>query len=283
MSRRMRPHDAAVAVGVPVVFALVATALAVAEPPPAAGTEAVPPAVAMAPAGPDDQQAGTAGATPVPSQSHADEGIGAAVDVARRPISGSQVKVVSRVSVKKPVYFITIDDGTWKTAGAMRVVRERKVPVTVFLTNSAIGDEADYFRRITRFGGSVQNHTNNHEFLNSPKTDLQQAVCGIQDRYQKLFGVTPWMLRPPGGMGYDSAALHDVAASCGIDRIVMWDVVVTDTAVQYVDAPLKRGDIVILHFTRGLGPALERVLAMGRRQGLRPAPLEDYLREPVAR
>lgn len=286
MARRSRPHDAAVAVGVPVAFAVIATVLGLAVPPTAAGSEALTgsgtaPAVVAAPAGPDDQEPGDSGAIPVPNQSHADEGIGAAIDSSRRPITGSEVTVVNRVAVKKPVYFITIDDGTWKTPSAMRVVREHRVPVTVFLTNSAIGDEADYFRRITRFGGSVQNHTFNHEWLNSSRTDLQKAVCSIQDRYERLFGTKPWMLRPPGGMGFDRAELHDVAASCGIDRIVMWDVVATDTSVQYVAPPLKRGDIVLLHFTKGLGSALERVLALGRRQGLRPAPLEDYLREPI--
>jgi peptidoglycan/xylan/chitin deacetylase (PgdA/CDA1 family) len=287
MARRPRPHDAAVAVGVPLVFATLAAGLALAVPSSAADRPEAPvtrPVAPMATPTPPVQLPGPDhGGIPIPNQTHAEEGIGVAVDAARRPLSGSDVKVVSRVDTKKPVYFITVDDGTWKTRSALRVVRQHRIPITVFLTSSAIGQQADYFRRITRFGGSVQNHTYNHEYLNRPATDLQAAVCGIQERYATLFGTAPWMLRPPGGFGYDSTALHEVAASCGIDEIVMWNVVVTDTGVQYVRPPLRRGDIVILHFTKGLGPALERVLAMGRKQGLRPASLADYLPEPRVR
>lgn len=192
-----------------------------------------------------------------------------------------QIRVLSHVPTRRPVYFITIDDGAVADADALRFVRAHAIPVTVFLTNAAIGGHAAYFRHITAFGGSVQNHTDKHADLTLPGVDVDAEVCGIQRRYERLFGAEPWILRPPYGAGATSTRLHRVAASCGISTILTWDVVVTGTTVEYVRPPLRSGDVVLLHFTSDLAAGLARIYALGVAQGLHPAALTDYLLPPT--
>jgi hypothetical protein len=68
------------------------------------------------------------------------------------------------------------------------------------------------------------------------------------------------------------------AEQCGINRIVLWNVVVSDdNKVEYWAPPIKAGDIVLLHWVDGLDVGLEKILELGRAQGLTPAPLEDYI------
>jgi hypothetical protein len=50
-----------------------------------------------------------------------------------------------------------------------------------------------------------------------------------------------------------------------------------DNKVEYWEPPIKAGDIVLLHWVDGLDVGLEKILELGRAQGLTPAPLEDYI------
>jgi UDP-N-acetylmuramoyl-L-alanyl-D-glutamate--2,6-diaminopimelate ligase len=63
------------------------------------------------------------------------------------------------------------------------------------------------------------------------------------------------------------------AAAAGADRVVVTD----DNQVEYWQPPIKAGDIVLLHFVDGLEIGLEKILELGKAQGLRPAALEDYI------
>jgi len=115
-------------------------------------------------------------------------------------------------------------------------------------------------------------------------SQLRKEVCKPQKIYRKKFGTAPTLLRPPygnGGYPGDSSAvkrrIDATAASCGINNIVMWDVVVGSRKVEYVRAPLRRGDIVLLHFGPNLAEELKMVKKLGKRQGLQPASLTDFI------
>lgn len=190
----------------------------------------------------------------------------------------------SSVSTKNNVIFITIDDGNTKNAQALSLVQRQRIPVTVFLTNDSVRGDWSYFKKITAYGGSVQNHTMTHRSLPGVR-DLDYEICRAQRIYQRHFGYAPTMLRPPyGNGGYDSDSratrlrISKAARACGIRQIVMWDVVVGDGSVEFARGSLKRGDIVLLHFKPGLASDLRRVLGMARAKGFRVAPLATYLR-----
>ena len=190
----------------------------------------------------------------------------------------SDVEILNWVETDDPVFFITIDDGLVDSPAVREVIERNQIPVTAFLTEYAVDDKTEYFEAVTAFGGSVQNHTMVHGALNDPKTDVEWEICETQDRFEKQFGYRPWMLRPPYGAGPDDPEVLKYAEQCGINRIVLWNVVVTDdNEVEYWEPPIKAGDIVLLHWVDGLDVGLEKLLELGRAQGLTPASLEDYI------
>ena len=193
-------------------------------------------------------------------------------------VANSDLQVLNWVETDDPVFFITIDDGLVDSPEVREVIERNQIPVTAFLTEYAVRDKTDYFEAITAYGGSVQNHTMVHGALDDPKTDVQWEICETQDRFEKQFGYRPWMLRPPYGAGPNDPDVLKYAEQCGINRIVLWNVVVTDdNQVEYWEPPIKAGDIVLLHFVDGLDVGLEKILELGRAQGLTPAALEDYI------
>jgi peptidoglycan/xylan/chitin deacetylase (PgdA/CDA1 family) len=193
-------------------------------------------------------------------------------------LADSDVEILNWVETDDPVFFITIDDGLVDSPAVREVIDRYQIPVTAFLTEYAVRDKTDYFEAVTAYGGSVQNHTMVHGALNDPKTDVEWEICETQDRLEKQFGYRPWMLRPPYGAGPDDPDVLKYAEQCGINRIVLWNVVVTDdNEVEYWEPPIKAGDIVLLHWVDGLEVGLEKILELGKAQGLTPAPLEDYI------
>jgi peptidoglycan/xylan/chitin deacetylase (PgdA/CDA1 family) len=193
-------------------------------------------------------------------------------------LSDSDLQVLNWVETDDPVFFITIDDGLVDSPAVRAVIDRYQIPVTAFLTEYAVRDKTDYFEAVTAYGGSVQNHTMVHGALDNPKTDVQWEICETQDRFEKQFGYRPWMLRPPYGAGPNDPEVQKYAEQCGINRIVLWNVVVTDdNQVEYWEPPIKAGDIVLLHWVDGLEVGLEKIIQLGRAQGLSPAALEDYI------
>lgn len=193
-------------------------------------------------------------------------------------LADGDVEILNWVETDDPVFFITIDDGLVDSPAVREVIERYQIPVTAFLTEYAVRDKTDYFEAVTAYGGSVQNHTMVHGALNDPKTDVEWEICETQDRFEKHFGYRPWMLRPPYGAGPDDPEVLKFAEQCGINRIVLWNVVVSDdNKVEYWEPPIKAGDIVLLHWVDGLDKGLELLLELGEAQGLTPAPLEDYI------
>ena len=193
-------------------------------------------------------------------------------------LSDSNVEILNWVETDDPVYFITIDDGLSQPEDALALIEERQIPVTAFLTEYAVRDYTDYFTGTTAYGGSIQNHTMVHGALNDPETDVKWEICETQDRFEGQFGTRPWMLRPPYGAGPNDPDVLRYAEKCGINRIVLWNVVVSDdNKVEYWDAPLRPVDIVLLHWNDNLAANLETLLQLGEEQGLSPAPLENYI------
>ena len=193
-------------------------------------------------------------------------------------VANSDLEILNWVETDDPVFFITIDDGIVRSPEALALIQEQQIPVTAFLTEYAVREHTEYFNEVTAYGGSVQNHTMVHGALNDPETDVEWEICETQDRFEGQFGYRPWMLRPPYGAGPDDPDVLKYAEECGINRIVLWNVVVgNDNKVEYWEPPIRSGDIVLLHWEDNLAEGLETILDLGREQGLTPAPLEEYI------
>lgn len=288
-----RGEALAVALGVPLGLAAMAAVLT-AMAPPAATPTALADAVVSPSATPSPTATApspTPSATPVPSADTRDYtpdagafDEGETLDEGGAPqrsdvnAADPSLQVLNYVETDDPVFFITIDDGLVKSPEALAVVEKYQIPVTAFLTEYAVRNDTEYFEAITRFGGSVQNHTMVHGALDNPQTDVRWEICETQDRFEEQFGYRPWMMRPPYGAGPNEPNVQSISAECGINRIVLWNIVVTDdNQVEYWEPPIKAGDIVLFHFVDDLAGGLEKIIQLGKEQGLTPAALEDYI------
>ncbi|MFD3475023.1 polysaccharide deacetylase family protein [Streptomyces sp. NPDC058695] len=162
--------------------------------------------------------------------------------------------VVDRVRTKDRVVFLTFDDGVDRDPHFADMVRDLRLPVSVFLTDGVAGPGRDHFGTLRALGAGVQNQTLNHHFLPSlPYAEQHAEICGQQDRLKNRFGTRPRLFRPPFGE-YDQDTLR-AAAACGVDAVVLWRASTRGEDLSGVDGDrLRPGDIVRARFTDRAGP-----------------------------
>ncbi len=197
--------------------------------------------------------------------------------------AGASPVIHFRIKTAKPVFFITVDDGVTKQKAALAYVQSTHLPLTTFLYNGVADGEYGYFKAMSAWD-AVQNHTMDHKALSKKSTDVAYEVCAAQALYAKKFGVRPWILRPPYGAGFmptrpSAPHIEQVAASCGIKHIVLWNVSVEANGKTSFAGPshLRAGDIVLLHYEGDLASNLKKVVALGKARGLTPASLSAFL------
>ncbi|MEU9185221.1 polysaccharide deacetylase family protein [Streptomyces sp. NPDC048484] len=177
--------------------------------------------------------------------------------------------VVDRVPTRDKVVFLTFEDGVEKDPRFVDMVRELRLPVSVFLTDSVVGPGYAHFGRLRAVGASVQNRTLDHPYLPGlPYAGQRAEICGQQEKLKQRFGIRPRLFRPPYG-DYNDDTLR-AAADCGIAAIVLWR----------DEDPLRPGDI--LHCPEGrngtsLTGTTTATLKRIQEDGLTVARLEDYL------
>jgi peptidoglycan/xylan/chitin deacetylase (PgdA/CDA1 family) len=193
--------------------------------------------------------------------------------------------VLSSIPTDDRVVFLTIDDGAVKDPEFLRMMTDLQIPFAMFLTDAVIKDDYAYFRKLRAAGGTVQNHTLNHETLTSlSPAKLRKEICGQQDVLSKQFEATPRLLRPPYG-SYDDET-RKVAAGCGIHALVLWreSMQIQNLRYQRPDSKLHNGDIVLAHFRgpkalkgRSMTQMIAALLRQVHEQGFTVARLEDYV------
>jgi len=207
-------------------------------------------------------------------------------------LSGPLPVVISRIPTDQKIVFVTIDDGWDKDPHLIQLLGDLHVPVTMFLTDTAIRTNLGYFRALQALGNHVQDHTLTHPVLSRiPAPRRQAEICGQADTLTQEFGVRPYLFRPPYGdpyLGgaYKTAVAQDIArsaAGCRITAIVLWQEVMQKQDLQYRSGEhrLHPGDIILTHFMRagGVGET-QRMINLFRQiqaQGFTVARLEDYL------
>ncbi|MGI5457161.1 polysaccharide deacetylase family protein [Streptomyces sp. CA-249302] len=191
--------------------------------------------------------------------------------------------VVTRVRTRDRVVFLTYDDSAERDPRFVDLVRERRLPVSVFLTDDVVGPGYGHFARLQSVGATLQNHTLDHSALPGlPYAGQRAEICGQRDKLRSRFGVRPDLFRPPYGT-YDTTTLR-AAADCGVSALVLWRASVTGSGgLAYTQGGdrLRPGDIVAVDPDGGTGLTLEqrttRLLRELRGRGLRVGRLEDYL------
>jgi hypothetical protein len=190
--------------------------------------------------------------------------------------------VVDHVDTADKVVFLTYDDGAEKDPRFVDMVRELRLPVSMFLTDSVVGPGYGHFARLQEVGASVQNHTLDHPAMSGlPYAGQRAEICGQQEKLKSRFGIRPRLFRPPYGT-YDTTTLR-AAADCGVTAVVLWRAAMTGDGITFGhgEKRLRPGDIVLVGPDEATGLTLrERTTGLLRRAqeaGLTVGRLEDYL------
>ncbi|MGI5140142.1 polysaccharide deacetylase family protein [Streptomyces sp. CA-106110] len=171
----------------------------------------------------------------------------------------------------------------------IEMMRDLKIPITMFLMNDAIKSDYGYFKSLQAMGNHIQNHTLHHPAMNTiPLVRQKQEVCGDQKTLTQHFGTAPLLFRPPYGAYNNNTKI--AVGECGPRAIVWWRESMQIRTIQYQepDKKLRPGDIILAHFR---GPAelkgatmtemFANLLKRVREQGFAVARLEDYIQPPA--
>ncbi|MFH8895121.1 polysaccharide deacetylase family protein [Streptomyces coeruleorubidus] len=191
--------------------------------------------------------------------------------------------VVDHVRTRDRVVFLTYDDGAERDPRFVGLVRERRLPVSMFLTDSVVGPGYGHFARLRAVGASIQNHTLDHPALRGlPYAGQRAEICGQQHKLRSRFGIRPRLFRPPYG-AYDTTTLR-AAADCGIRAVVLWRASLNpDGTLTYTrgEPALRPGDVISVPSGESASLTLtertRRLLGEIEGKGLRVGRLEDYL------
>ncbi|MFD3614855.1 polysaccharide deacetylase family protein [Streptomyces sp. NPDC058676] len=190
--------------------------------------------------------------------------------------------VLDRVRTRDRVVFLTYDDGAEKDPRFVDMVRELRLPVSMFLTDSVVGPGYGHFARLRSVGASIQNHTLDHPALRGlPYAGQRAEICGQQDKLRSRFGIRPRLFRPPYGT-YDTTTLR-AAADCGLSAVVLWRASAENGELTFTEGAnrLRPGDIVSVPSREPTADTLtERTMRLLREiqgRGLTVGRLEDYV------
>ncbi|WP_415952403.1 polysaccharide deacetylase family protein [Streptomyces sp. KLOTTS4A1] len=195
----------------------------------------------------------------------------AAGEVAQGARSGLP-PVVDRVPTENKVVFLVFGDEAQRDPDFVPMVKELRLPVSLFLTGHVAGPGYAHLGELASVGATVQNHTLDHPYLPGlPYEGQRWEICGQQHKLKTRFGQRPRLLRPPHG-AYDTDTLR-AAADCGITALVRG---------RAAGAQLQRlqpGDIILPHAPQAasLTETTTRLVHRIRARGFRVARLEDYL------
>ena len=186
--------------------------------------------------------------------------------------------VLNRVKTDDPVVFVTIDDGLTRDPAVAEFLERRGWPITNFILTGQLDEwESTSFFSLLGSGSDFANHSSTHRALKGMNFERQKAeICGAQRRIEAATWKARKWFRPPFGSRDETT--YQAAAACGITHVVMWRVSVNRAGIHtWGDSPVRKGDIILLHFVPDLLNSLKMLAAELDRLGLRPAPRADYL------
>lgn len=194
--------------------------------------------------------------------------------------------VVSDIPTTEKIVFVTFDDGAEKDPKFVAMMKELKIPFTMFLTDDIIRSDYGFFKPLQAMGNSIENHTLTHPDLHTePLSRQKHEICVQQTRLTHEYGKAPGLFRPP--YGSYNADTRAAAKSCGgLRAMILWRESMQIKKVQFQrpDHRFHPGDIILAHF-RGpselKGESMTKMTANMLRQisdqGFTVARLEDYV------
>ncbi|MFD0687004.1 polysaccharide deacetylase family protein [Actinomadura fibrosa] len=195
--------------------------------------------------------------------------------------------VINHIDTQDRVVFLTIDDGYTYDAEFVNLVRKERVPILTFLTSTYIKGEGQYFWAMRNAGSQMENHTVTHPNMATlPPEAQKKQICDASEAITQQYGRRPQVFRPPFGSFNETT--RKVARECGIKSIMLWSaefyngtsgpgVGFNGFARGDGGKGFKPGDIILMHYRKGLAQQFQMILGWIRQQGFRPAAVENYL------
>ncbi|WP_460302553.1 polysaccharide deacetylase family protein [Actinocorallia aurea] len=203
------------------------------------------------------------------------------------PAADGLPPVITSIETQEKVVFLTIDDGYEYDAEFVKIIRDQKVPILTFLTSSYIPMHGPYFWALKNAGSQMENHTTTHANLPGLGPEGQkEQICGASEAIEQQYARRPTIFRPPFGAYNDIT--KQVAKDCGLKSIILWSAEFyngTTSPQGVADAfvrgdggeGFKPGDIILMHYRKGLAGQMATMLGWIKEQGFKPAALENYL------
>jgi len=192
------------------------------------------------------------------------------------------VPVISNITTDQKVVFLTIDDGGTKHADMLSLLQKNNIKASLYLANTFISDNYNFFQSFKNAGMFIQNHSLDH-YTNPDKNNLnyedqKKQICGMSDKIEKIYGVRPTLFRPPGGYLDKNGYIKSAAKACGIKAIVLWIAKANGGSMQYqIGRGLKPGDIVLMHFRPEFEKDLDAFIKARDEAGLTTDYLENWI------
>lgn len=155
-----------------------------------------------------------------------------------------------QIDLNQPMVALTYDDGPSQyTSEILDILEQYGGTATFFVVGNRVPSWPGMLKRAFDMGCEIGNHTYDHKILT--KTDvatIQSQINGTNAAVQSITGVSPAVMRPPGG-GYNGT----VSAAVGMP-IILWSI---DTLDWKTRNPLltqasvlnhvQNGDIILMH------------------------------------
>jgi peptidoglycan/xylan/chitin deacetylase (PgdA/CDA1 family) len=195
--------------------------------------------------------------------------------------------VISRIATQDKVVFLTIDDGYEYDPEFVKLVRKHRVPILTFLTSTYVKGQGQYFWALRNAGSQMENHTVQHLNMAIQTPEKQKKeICEASDTIEQQYGRRPQIFRPPFGSFNNTT--RQMAKACGIKSILLWSaefyngtsgpgVGFNGFARGDGGKGFRPGDIVLMHYRKGLAQQFQMILTWIKQQGYRPAAVENYL------
>ncbi|MBW8806811.1 MAG: polysaccharide deacetylase family protein [Catenulisporales bacterium] len=196
--------------------------------------------------------------------------------------------VVDHVPTDQKICFLTIDDGAEKDPAFLAMVKDFRIPFTMFLADTFIRADYQYFAKLRDTGYcTIQNHTMTHPNMVTLSAQRQLAeISGQQQKLEKTYNTTPYLFRAP--FGNSNQATQQACKQNGLKAICYWRASFQKQGFQWqaADKKLRPGDILLAHFrgphANGTGwPQMHELMTnlfrIVQEQGYTFARLEDYV------
>ncbi|MDJ0312654.1 polysaccharide deacetylase family protein [Arthrobacter sp. H35-D1] len=235
-------------------------------------------------AGPEDPGQGSTSSMPSsaaatnPATGRVDTLDGLVPDYVLPPIEDGMVPVLTKIPTEQNVVFLTLDDGAVKRESDLALLEKNGIHASLFLANTFIAGDPQFFEQFTDAGNLVENHSMSHNlgFIQLGYEAQKAEICGMADYAEQHYGRRPVFFRPPGGPY--TQATRQAAAACGMKALVDWEAKANAKGMDYqVGAGLRPGDIVLMHFRPEFAEDLAAFTAAQKAAGLKVVLLEDYL------